>query len=336
MATKTTQKTGGMAAALARVVASKVDVTERGTSMEERMRAADSMVTAAPSLPTHGSAASGFESTTARMAVSILMCKPHPLNARRFYPPDAEAEFARVIARDGQMDAAKAVPDPDTPGGWLIVDGVRRLRVLRRNGAETIDITPVDPSLTPLQIYQLSKSLNDARAEQTDLDNAFAWRGLIETKIVRDQQDLAEQLGMSTTTVSRIISLTELPESVIDVMRQAPDKFPYRLANELRLLAKEKDLDAAIEQATLVVTEEEGTVTVRSLEAMRLRAAAPSSGKRTRENPQSTIRLEISGQQAGALKVFASGRMLLDISGASPQLQSNLEAAIKGVLESGH
>ncbi len=267
-----------------------------------------------------------------RFAVSVTHCKAHPFNARRFYPPESEAEFAGVIAKEGQMDAAKALPDPDQPGHWLIVDGVRRLRVLKRNGSETIDITPLDPKLTAFQIYQLSKSLNDARAEQTDLDNAFSWQSLIKEQIVLDQTDLAEQLGLSKSTVSRIISLTDLHEQLLEVMRNAPAKFPYRLANELRLLAREKGLELAVSQATLVIGDDDEAVTVRSLEALRLRPPDTMVTKRTRENPSSTMKLNVAGKAAGALKVFPSGRLLLDIAGINHEMQSRLQLSIQKVL----
>lgn len=325
--------TSRISAALARAAATTASLPP-SSDIDSRMRAADALISASTIATGDDMRRTGGGNTeySKRFAVPLARCKPHPFNARKFYPPASEQEFALVIASEGQMDAAKALPDPDQAGHWLIVDGVRRLRVLRRNGAETIDITPLDPSLTPFQIYKLSKSLNDARAEQTDLDNAFSWKALIESNIVTDQTDLAEQLGMSKSTVSRIVSLAELPEPLLEVMRLAPEKFPYRLANELRLLAREKNIDVAVSQATVLINDEDETVTVRSLEAIRLRPTETPASKRTRENPSSTTRLAVGGAVTGALKVFPSGRLLLDIAGVNQTLQNRLQAAIQQVL----
>lgn len=325
MATKTS---GGMSNALRRAAA-KHNTPEVGTadSLESRIARANALLgetaIAAPEPISHD---------RPQLTVPLTHCKPHPLNARRFYPPASELEFARKIANEGQMDAAKAIADPANPGNWLIIDGVRRLRVLTRNNAETINISVLDSGLSQLQIYLLSKSLNEARAEQTDLDNAFSWQQLIETGVVKGQRELGEELGISQATVSRVISLVDLQEPLLDIMRTDPSRFPYRIANELRLMARDRSVDLAVEQASLLLTDDTGNVTVRSLEALRLRPSASSTERRTRENPQSTTKLVIGGKPAGSLKVFPSGRLQLDLSGISTDLQQKIQDAITKVV----
>lgn len=52
----------------------------------------------------------------------------HPDNMRRYYPQDQVAEMAASIqANGGVIQALLIVPDPERPGGYLVVDGNMRL-----------------------------------------------------------------------------------------------------------------------------------------------------------------------------------------------------------------
>lgn len=324
-----TKPTNSVSSALRRAAAQQATSPAPGTlSVEERIARADAILS--PPAPSVGGEAT---SERTRLSVPLASTRPHPLNARKFYPIDSELEFAAKLASEGQMDAVKAIADPERPGEWLIVDGERRRRALHRNNAPTIEIAILDPNLTPLQLYLLSKSLNETRAEQTDLDNAYSWHALIENGVVPGQRELAEELGISQSTVSRVISLVELPESLLDTMRADPTRFPYRIANELRLLARDKGVDLAIEQASLLLSDDTGAVTVRSLEALRVRPVSKEGERRTRENPNATTRLVVAGKPAGALKLFPSGRLLLELDGLSPELQQQIHDAVSAVVE---
>ena len=227
----------GMSGALARAAR---DLKAVGTASPSasRFEMAESAVASGPT-PDKGR----------KHTVPLSMCSRHPQNARRFYPPEELSDFGAALARDGQLETAKGVPDPDKPGHWLIVDGVRRLMALRLANAPTIEVTQLPSDLSPLQIYRMSRSLNVERAEQTDLDNAFAWSDLISRGIVADGQALADELGISKSTTSRVLALASIKGELLEVMKGAPTRFPYRLANELRLLAEERSVEKAVELA---------------------------------------------------------------------------------------
>ncbi len=323
-----TKSTNGVSSALRRAAAQATTAPSGAPSVEARIARADAIMNPGPQHSVPGETAT----ERARLTVPLSTTRPHPLNARKFYPLESEKEFAAKLASEGQMDAVKAIADPENPGEWLIVDGERRRRALHRNNTPTIEIAVLDPNLTPLQLYLLSKSLNETRAEQTDLDNAFSWHALIENGIVPGQRELAEELGISQSTVSRVVALVELPEGLLDTMRADPTRFPYRIANELRLLARDKGVDLAIEQANLLLSDDTGAVTVRSLEALRVRPVGPEGERRTRENPKSTTKLLICGKPAGALKLFPNGRLLLEMEGLTDEMQTKVHEAIAQTL----
>jgi len=269
---------------------------------------------------------------TERITVPLALCARHPQNARRFYPPEELAAFSASLARDGQLETAKGIPDPEKPGHWLIVDGARRLMALKLANAPSIDVTPLPDGLSPLQIYRISRSLNVERAEQTDLDNAFAWSDLVQRGIVADGQALADEIGVSKSTTSRMLALASISGELLEVMKSAPARFPYRLANELRLLADEKGMDKAVEIAQVAVSADGERITVRYVEALR-RATDDAARHRSRENPHITTALQVGDRKVGAIKLFPSGRIQMELSGITADVQELLHDKVRQILQ---
>lgn len=310
----------GMSSALARA-ARELKAGGTASPPASRFEMAESAVASGPT-PEKGR----------KHTVPLSMCSRHPQNARRFYPPEELSDFGAALARDGQLETAKGVPDPDKPGHWLIVDGVRRLMALRLANAPTIEVTQLPSDLSPLQIYRMSRSLNVERAEQTDLDNAFAWSDLISRGIVADGQALADELGISKSTTSRVLALASIKGELLEVMKGAPTRFPYRLANELRLLAEERSVEKAVELAQAAASGDDDRISVRYVEELR-RAPSAVGSTRSRENPRITTALRVGDRKAGAIKLFASGRVQMELSGLSPDVQELLHDKVREVLE---
>jgi ParB family chromosome partitioning protein len=250
--------------------------------------------------------------------------KDHPRNARHLYDPARIDEMATSIARDGQIMPAIVMPSPDEEGGFLMIEGRYRKRALISLGRDTIAVKVIEP-LGDLEAYRLSLELNEQRNEQTDLDNALAWKSLQDDGLFKSQEHIAEYLGVGQGTVSKTLSLLDLPAGVLNIMKSSPNQFGLRIGHELRQLSKvmpEPQLEAVAEQVR------EGKLTVANLEKMRSKGEKdPVTRERSRAYP-----LQWGSAKMGTLREFDDGRLKIDLSNAPGDLREKIIDAVKKVL----
>jgi ParB family chromosome partitioning protein len=257
-------------------------------------------------------------------ALPISMVKDHPRNARQVYDPARIDEMATTIARDGQRVPAVVMPDPETPGGYLLIEGRYRKRALISLGRTTILASIVEP-LSDLEAYRLSLLLNEERNDQTILDNALSWRTMLDDGTYRGQDHIAEHLNIKQGTVSKTLAVLDLPPRVLTIIRTRPASFGIRIAQEMRQLSKLVD-EAALESLAEQVIAEK--LSVRDLERMRERKAhEPLTRERSRAYP-----LQWGGARLGSVREFEDGRMKIDLSNAPETLRANIINAVKKAL----
>ena len=254
-------------------------------------------------------------------ALPIAMVKDHPRNARQVYDPARIDEMATTIARDGQRVPAVVMPDPATPGGYLLIEGRYRKRALISLGRTTILASIVEP-LSDLEAYRLSLLLNEERNDQTILDNALSWKTMLDDGTYRGQDHIAEHLNIKQGTVSKTLAVLDLPPRVIGIIRTRPASFGIRVAQEMRQLSKLVDETALESIAEQVVAEK---LSVRDLERMRERKAhEPLTRERSRAYP-----LQWGSTRLGSIREFEDGRLKIDLSNAPEALRANVVSAVK-------
>jgi ParB family chromosome partitioning protein len=257
-------------------------------------------------------------------SLPISMVKDHPRNARQVYDPARIDEMATTIARDGQRVPAVVMPDPQTPGGYLLIEGRYRKRALISLGRTTILASIVEP-LSDLEAYRLSLLLNEERNDQTILDNALSWKTMLDDGTYRGQDHIAEHLNIKQGTVSKTLAVLDLPARVLNIIRIRPASFGIRIAQEMRQLSKLVD-EAALESIAEQVVAEK--LSVRDLERMRERKAhEPLTRERSRAYP-----LQWGGARLGSIREFEDGRLKIDLSNAPEILRINIANAVKKAL----
>lgn len=257
-------------------------------------------------------------------ALPISMVKDHPRNARQVYDQARIDEMATTIARDGQRVPAVVMPDPETPGGYLLIEGRYRKRALISLGRTTILASIVEP-LSDLEAYRLSLLLNEERNDQTILDNALSWKTMLEDGTYRGQDHIAEHLNIKQGTVSKTLAVLDLPPRVLNIIRTRPASFGIRIAQEMRQLSKLVD-EAALESIAEQVIAEK--FSVRDLERMRERKAhEPLTRERSRAYP-----LQWGNARLGSIREFEDGRLKIDLSNAPETLRANIVSAVKKAL----
>jgi ParB family chromosome partitioning protein len=257
-------------------------------------------------------------------ALPISQVKDHPRNARQVYDPERIDEMATTIARDGQRVPAVVMPDPDTPDGYLLIEGRYRKRALISLGRTTILASIVEP-LSDLEAYRLSLLLNEERTDQTILDNALSWKNMLEDGTYRGQDHIAEHLNIKQGTVSKTLALLDLPPRVLSIIKTRPSSFGIRIAQEMRQLSKLVD-EAALETIAEQVIADK--LSVRDLERIRERKAhEPLTRERSRAYP-----LQWGNTRLGSIREFEDGRLKIDLSNAPEILRSNVVNAVKKAL----
>lgn len=260
-----------------------------------------------------------------RQIISAPLDKIHenPLNARHIYNPDVVKELAASIATRGQMVAASAIVHPTIAGEFLLIDGHYRKKALAAAGQQTMDLV-IRPHEGDIELYRMSWLLNEERNAQSPLDNAFAWRKLLDKGLVQNEGQVAELLGVSLPTVNKTLALLSLPSTVIDKMRERPEKFGVFSGYELTLAAKKIDESELLKLVIRIVEED-----LSSREVGAIRAKLEAGDKRKRKEISRQYKIQNLGQQIGLLKEWDSGKVALEIVLNDPKERAALVAELR-------
>lgn len=242
----------------------------------------------------------------------------NPVNARHIYKPDVIKELAASIATRGQKVAANAVLHPDIPGAFMLIDGHYRKRGIAAAGLHTIDLV-VDRFESDIELYRASWALNEERSAQSPLDNAFAWRGLLNRGLVRNESHIAELLGVSLATVNKTLSLLSLPTKAVEKMSEHPERFGIFIGYELSMAAKSVGEEDLLSFIGRIVDEE-----LSSREVAAFRAKLESGRERKRKETSRQYKIQNSGQQIGLLKEWDSGKVAFEVVLDDPKARAAL------------
>ncbi|AOY95128.1 chromosome partitioning protein ParB [Cupriavidus sp. USMAA2-4] len=248
----------------------------------------------------------------------------NPFNARRIYDPAVVQERAASIATHGQKTPGLAAPDPARPGHYILIDGHYRKRALASAGKLEMECF-VEDDLSDLDFYRLSFLLNEQRSDQSALDNAIAWRQLIDEGKVQKEEEICELTGMSAGTVNKTLALLKLPESVLAVMRERPSAIGIAAGYELTLYHKTAGEERTRELAVRIMND---GLSSREVEAIRKQAQENKPRKVKEISRQYKIRAS-GGQLLGTIKEWDSGRVMLDVQIADRSTREALVEALK-------
>jgi len=136
--------------------------------------------------------------------VAIELLRRNPDKPRRFFPELELDELAASIREKGVLQPLVVRPMPDAAGEYQIVAGERRWRA-----APVL----VRSDLTDLDVLEIGIIENVQRADLNPLEEAFAYRTLID-QFGRTQEQVAETVGKSRSHVANTLRLLALPEVV--------------------------------------------------------------------------------------------------------------------------
>lgn len=256
--------------------------------------------------------------------VPLRRIRENPGNARFIYTVSSIREMVGLIKASGQRTAATGFIDAS--GDVVLIDGHRRLRACSALGRRTLRVEIRPKPRNEQELYLASRSANKERAEQTPLDDAFVWRGLLERKVFPSQVDLSKRLQVSQSEVSRTLALADLPGALVNTLSEKSELLNLKMLNALREFCKARGEEET--QAFILEVCKNG-LSYRDVEARR---KALASGPQARPRAE---RHELQFRGAtGVLRRFEKdGRIEVSWAGLNPKdaadLAKKLERAFR-------
>lgn len=241
------------------------------------------------------------------------IAKPNPYNARRVRSQTRLDDLAIKLRKEGQLVSALAYINEE--GEICLIDGHRRQEACRIAGILfRVEIRPAPKDNK--ELYRLSRSANKNRDEQTPLDDALAWRALLEASVYASQIELCEEEGLNPTTVSRTLALADMPKTIIGILADRPELMNLRMMDAINRYYKAaeestEDTDQAVNLTEQLILEiEKDGLSSRDVDNRR---SALQRGPVSRKRSMSLTSSYKSGEST--LKRFAGqGRLVLEVS----------------------
>lgn len=161
-----------------------------------------------PTAPVTSPTSSSDESSLQQ--VNIDNIQPNPYQPRLHMQQDQLEELASSIRTHGLMQPL-VVSASDETGRYTLIAGERRWRASRLAGLS--DVPVVVMTATPQEMLELAIVENVVRADLSPLEEAHAYRRLIED-FTLTQGEVAERVGKSRVAITNTLRLLNAPEQV--------------------------------------------------------------------------------------------------------------------------
>ena len=148
--------------------------------------------------------------------VPIEQIFPNPDQPRRTFSQEQLDELANSIRAKGIIQPLIVRNRPGRDGEFEIVAGERRWRAAQI--ARLHQVPVVVRSFSDTEVLEIAIIENIQRADLNPVEEAMGYRQLME-KFGHTQEKLAEALGKSRSYIANLLRLLNLPEEVLDMLR---------------------------------------------------------------------------------------------------------------------
>jgi ParB/RepB/Spo0J family partition protein len=141
--------------------------------------------------------------------IPVHLADGDPDQPRKSFDDEELAELAASLKLHGQLQPCRV--RKTSAGRYIVIAGERRLRAARLAGLPTIDAIVVAERTSVDRVRVEAVIENLQRSDLSPLEAANAYRDLLSRWGV-SQAELARRLGVSTSKISRALTLLEAPE----------------------------------------------------------------------------------------------------------------------------
>ncbi len=190
--------------------------------------------------------------TTSNILIEDVVPNPH--QPRKTFDIEQLQELSDSISEHGVITPIIVVLED---GKYVLIAGERRLRASKMAGLEVIPAIIRD--YTNSQMMEIALLENLQREDLTPIEVAFSYKNLID-ELSLTQEELAKRVGKSRSSVTNMLGLTELPNTVQDMVNKGIVSMGHA-----RVLSKLKDEAKVMELAKRIQNEK---LTVRDIEVL--------------------------------------------------------------------
>lgn len=263
-------------------------------------------------------------------AIKISQLAENLLNPRSSYLEEEILAMAESLRKNGLLNPLHAAIGQDS-NKYILIAGHTRLRAIRMylQDDPRFDEVPVilHRHLNSKQIAIMAFEENSARAQQRPVDLGLYWSRLLEAGVFSSAAEIAGAMNTTESTVSRMLTFTKLPSTVLEIILKNPDRFGYTHAVELNRMLQFKGEQAVITLAEEIIS---GKLSYREAAKIVDRnqiSNEPNHGDVTRQ----IVRFADKGVKGSAI-FFNNGEFKLNLKGLTDEKQQALIDSIKSIL----
>lgn len=149
--------------------------------------------------------------------IAMELIERNPFQPRREFEQTAIDELADSIRKHGILQPLLVRARPDGETGYQLIAGERRWRAAQQVGMETVPCRVIQ--FEDRQASEAALEENLKREDLNVLDKAAAFKDYLE-RFGGTIEELGRQLSMNRATVSNMMRLLELPESIQQLVRE--------------------------------------------------------------------------------------------------------------------
>ena len=169
----------------------------------------------------------------AEQYVPIEKISPNPEQPRKRFDPQDLDDLANSIREKGVIQPLIVRRRDD--GTFEIVAGERRWRASQM--AQLHELPIIVREFTDVEVLEVAIIENIQRADLNSIEEAAGYRQLMD-RFGHTQEKMAEALGKSRSHIANLLRLLNLPENVLEMVRQGdltlvPSKNPEKLAKQI-------------------------------------------------------------------------------------------------------
>lgn len=187
--------------------------------------------------------------------ISVDLIDVNPLAPREIYTPAMISDRAENLRTQKQHDPIHVIPNPEAPGRFIIADGWTRVQACRIHGVLPALLAEVHHHLTVREAAWFGYEQNEGREGHCDLDRAQFYE-----KMINDGDtptEIARRTNLSKSLLSFYRSYAKLPEDVLEIVREHPNKFSANVAYHLAKVFEKCGAKKAVALASKFAAEEQ-------------------------------------------------------------------------------
>jgi ParB family chromosome partitioning protein len=163
--------------------------------------------------------------------IPVSLIDANPLAPREVYTPQMISERASDLREQGQHDPIHVIPNPAASGRFIICDGWTRTQACLQHKVLDSLLAEIHENLSLQEAAWFGYQQNEGREQHCDLDRALFYEKMIDQGI--PAAEISRRAGVSKSMMTFYRAFSRLPDDVLDIVKQNPQKIGATAAYQL-------------------------------------------------------------------------------------------------------